>query len=417
MKSETKVGIQETEHGKFRLYWTHEKRYFLNTGLTINDLNLKIVMGVKLQIEVDIATENFDATLGRYKAKCSGAEVGGGETVEGELTEERLLVGASAAGVKIGVRELFCRFTEHRSKLGIDAGTLGKYNSLLKHLLIFFGDCPCETSIQIAFEFRDWMLEKGLAPRTVKERLGLLKSCWVWAGLINNPWDGIRVSGGNKKRPQPFSLAEVSGIIQASIVFCPHYADFINFLLSTGCRTGELTGLQWKSVFLDHDLEFGILQIKQIWNRGEIKKVKTRRSERELMIGSRLALILQSMLDELQITEAETKVEEMRIGDQIKEVQKVCGAAGERLVFTTLNECPIVSGQFSTRIWRPLLDSIDISYRQPYNCRATYISHLLYSDLNPITIAEMCGNSPRTIYENYAGLLGQREIPDILSGN
>jgi integrase len=409
MKTGVKVGIQETKHGRFRLHWTCGKRYFLNTGLAINDLNLKIVMGLKLRIEVDMATGDFDATLERYKAKCGGAEVRGEETVEGRLVVEE----KSAAGVKIEARELFCRFMEHRSKFGIDATTLEKYRALLKHMLIFFGDRPCEISIQIALEFRDWLLEKGLAPRTVKERLGLLKSCWTWAGLAENPWSGIRVSGGNKKRPQPFSLAEVFEIIQASASFCPHYANFINFLLSTGCRTGELAGLQWKSVSLDCDLEFGILQIKQIWNRGKMRKVKTRRSERELVIGSRLALVLQSMLDELNVTEAEMSWQEMRVGDQIKEVKSIVGAFGDRLVFTTLMGCPIVSGKFSIRIWKPLLDSIGIPYRQPYNCRATYISHLLYSDLSPITIAEICGNSPRTIYENYAGLLGKKEIPDI----
>jgi integrase len=57
-----------------------------------------------------------------------------------------------------------------------------------------------------------------------------------------------RVRVPPKQRPKPFSLEEIEKIIRAFRTdrYYSHYADYVEFLFRTGCRTAEFIGLRWK---------------------------------------------------------------------------------------------------------------------------------------------------------------------------
>jgi integrase len=51
-----------------------------------------------------------------------------------------------------------------------------------------------------------------------------------------------------KQDPQPFTLTEISAIVQKfrSDPYLKHYADYVEFKFGVGLRTGEAAALRWQ---------------------------------------------------------------------------------------------------------------------------------------------------------------------------
>ena len=105
-----------------------------------------------MQIQQDIATKNYDATLIKYW----------GEDVQ---PKERL-----------SVVDLFERFIDHKSRQ-VEVPTLDKYQGLLSHLEKFFKQQSVATVSSVKADSFIKSLAQQLQPITVKERLSMLKSC------------------------------------------------------------------------------------------------------------------------------------------------------------------------------------------------------------------------------------------------
>jgi integrase len=67
---------------------------------------------------------------------------------------------------------------------------------------------------------------------------------------------------------------------------------------------------------------------------------------------------------------------------------------------------------FSRRHWVPVVNSLAIAYRPQYNTRHTFITLCLEAKVPIAQIAAWVGNSPRVIWEHYAGLI-QSEVPEL----
>lgn len=102
--------------------------------------------------------------------------------------------------------------------------------------------------------------EQGCAASTINKEIGLLSAAinyarceWGWD--ISNPVPGCRL-----KEPQGrlrwITRDEASRLIQEakSSEKAPHLPDFIQLALHTGCRKGELLGLEWARVDLTSNL-------------------------------------------------------------------------------------------------------------------------------------------------------------------
>lgn len=243
---------------RLTLCWSYVgKRYFLYIGLPDSKVNRMVAESKARVIEGDMATGNFDFSLKKYKS---------------EVALKRSLV---------SVLNLFRRFTEEKAK-SVYQRSLEKYHATLKHLQEFFEDKPASTIfLNDAEKFSAWLSTK-IAPITLKERLTLLNSCWQWGikeGIVEtNPWTELveRVKVPPKQQCKPFTKEEIGAIIQGfrNDGYYHHYADYVEFLFSTGCRTAEAIGLRWKHLSDDCSMVW----IGESLSRGVRKSTKTNRA-------------------------------------------------------------------------------------------------------------------------------------------
>lgn len=304
-------------------------------------------------IEADCATDNFDATLQKYKDEHQRAD-------------------------RTPANTLFDRFTEWK-KRRVYKRTLEKYKGLSGHLKDYFKD---RAAISIgeneAFRFKDYLLE-SLAHSTVKERIGLLKACWDWAIaqkiVEGNPWSEVRVKVPPKPKPKPLTKEEVEKVLKAfeSSEWSRHYLKYLLFLLGTGARTGEVIGLQWRHVSSD---------CSQVW----IGEMLSRGTRKETKNNQARTLSLPQNLQEM-----------------LREIKENNSPKDHELVFKAPEGGPINDHNFRNRAWKKCLERAGVEYRKPYITRSTFISHALAAGMNPVDIAELTGHDVETLYREYAG--------------
>lgn len=141
----------ENDEGRLRLRFTHGgKRYALAIGLPDSKMNRLVAAQKAAQIELDIASGNFDATLAKYKPP--------------KVT--------SIKQEELSVASLFERFMETQSRAKeLHAGSLCRYTATLKHLQTYFPSKPA-TSIELsdAEGFARYLRGK-VSTRTAKDYL------------------------------------------------------------------------------------------------------------------------------------------------------------------------------------------------------------------------------------------------------
>jgi len=358
------VAVQSVKE-RLRLVWSHQgKRYFMNLGLADTKLN-RLAADIRAkQIEGDIATANFDPTLNKYKAQGFRS------------TDDT-------------VAQLFEKFMAYKAKR-LDERTVHKYRALLGHLLAYFGQKTIGALMDRDAEgFREWMLQR-VGTTTLRDYLSLVNACWVWSikrGWIEvNPWVDIPVKVKPKQRPKPFTKDEIKLILGA---FRAHprwgmYADFVEFLFGTGCRTGEAIGLRWQHVSAD----FMSVWIGESMSRGRRKATKTNRA-RTIALSPRLMELLRARCPQ--------------------------NAEPDDLVFCSPQGFAIDDHNFRNRAWVDVLVIAGVEYRKPYSTRSTLISHLLDMGRSPAEVAELVGDDVATIYKFYAGNVSSRpRLPNLL---
>lgn len=356
---------------RLRLCWTFEgKRLYLYLGLPDSQANRKVAEIRARQIELDITSGNFDRSLAKYKPESQRSE-------------------------SLGVTDLFERFMAYKAKR-VEPRTLEKYRAIAGHLKEFFGvRSSGEIQEKHADQFREW-LGKRLEPVTLKEWLGLVKASWEWGikqKLITseNPWPEVvkAVRVPPKQKAKPFTAAEIERIMTGfrSDRSYAHYTDFVEFLLGTGCRTGEAIGLRWKHLADD----CSAVWIGEAISRGRRKTTKTNKA-RTFGLSKRL----QAML--LERRPADYKSDD--------------------LVFPSPKGKAIDDHNFRNRVWVKVLAAAEVDYRKPYNTRGTFESHAIVTHkLNPLTVAEITGHDPKILFKHYAGAIdGGLRTPEILPG-
>ncbi|MGB8690843.1 MAG: tyrosine-type recombinase/integrase [Microcoleus sp.] len=347
---------------RLRLAWSWQgKRFWLYIGLPDSSINRKAAEIKARTIELDIASNNFDPSLTKYKPQKQES---------------------------ISVTELFDRFIDYKKRT-ISIGGFAKYKGLQKHVETFFRNKNAiAVSETVAEDFRDWLAQK-LQPVTVRERIVLMNACWEWGQkkklVTENPWAEIKVSVAPKQRPQPFTIGEIGAIVHKfrSDPNLTNYADYVEFKFGVGLRTGEAAALLWRHCSPECDR----IWIGESLSNGDRKSTKTNKA-RTVPLTSRLQQLLLNR----------------RTSDSLP----------DDLIFTSTNGLAIDSKNFCNRYWKPALAELKIDYRKPYNTRHTLISHGLEAGMNPVAIASLTGHNVRTLYENYAGLVNPPQLPDFL---
>ncbi|MEG4960326.1 MULTISPECIES: tyrosine-type recombinase/integrase [unclassified Microcoleus] len=347
---------------RLRLAWSWQgKRFSLYMGLSDTTINQKVASMKAQQIELDMATNNFDPSLSKYKPQKYES---------------------------ISVSQLFDQFVEYKRHT-ISIGGLNKYLALQKHVSEFFkSKTAISVSESVGLKFKEFLAQK-LEPVTVRERIVLINACWEWALkkklVLENPWADVKVSVPPKQRPEPFTLTEISAIVQKfrSNSNLKHYADYVEFKFGVGLRTGEAAALIWRHC----SANCARIWIGESLSNGARNGTKTNKAR---------TVPLTRTLQQLLLNRRPTK------------------GMPDDLIFTSTNGCAIDSKNFCKRYWKPALAELGIDYRRPYTTRHTLISHGLESGINPVAVASLTGHNVRTLYENYAGLVNPARLPDLL---
>jgi integrase len=349
---------------RLRLRWTWIKplggdgsRYVLPLGLPDTVVNRKVAQAKAQIIEQDLATNHFDPTLGKYRSQ--------------------------QASTRLTVVSLFERFIEAKTP-HVYKTTLIKYRGLLTHLQAYFRAKPAHGIGQLeTVGFRDWLLtSEELAPITVRDKLHLASACWEWAILEKlcpiNPWVQVVASFKvpPKQQVKPFTRDEVKMIVQGfrTDPEYSYYGDFVEFLLSIGCRTGEAIALCWKHISDD---------CGEVWFGESVTVDGDRKSEKRYQARS------------------------VPLPDRVKAMllaRRPAKVNPEDPVFPARRGKTISTRNFAKRAWRAVLEKLDIDYRRPYTSRKTSatISIFEYGE-NPAIVARRLGHDPRTLFRNYLG--------------
>jgi integrase len=352
--------VIETFQGRLRLRWSYQKkRYCMTLGLDDTARGQMLAQNRLLQIEKDIALDNFDPTLERYQREVKRQKTSG-----------------------ISADKLFEQFTAHQRKGAITDRTAVKYKSLAGKVLAFFGEQSAVIDDDLADRFRV-ALAKTLAPHTQRDYLFLMKAAWncgIKRKLVTaNPWDEVlgRVKVSKKQPPKAFSKEEMTLIVEGfrESRYYSHYTDLVTFLFGAGCRTGEAIGLRWQNLSED---------CGSIW----ILASKTNQAR-----SFRLTNHLQTML-------LKRRPEDWQTDD---------------LVFPAVQGGTIDGRNFRGRAWVRVLKDAGVAYRTPYTTRHTFISHSLRVQRDE-DVARMAGHNVETMRKHYAAdVSGGLHCPDIFA--
>ncbi|MBL1176642.1 tyrosine-type recombinase/integrase [Pantanalinema sp. GBBB05] len=367
-------GVQvNLDKGRLRLSWSYSgKRYHLYLGLSDTPTNRLAAEAKANVIELDIISSNFDPTLKKYRPE--------------HTTKSQTITAV----------DLYQRYMKYKQRK-VDPKTQEKYRSILSMLTNYFKEKKVSSITEGRVEdFYDYLLnQRGMAPRTIKDRFTSLSSCWNW-GIENqlidppNPWAAVKkeIKAPPRNQPHPFTTAECEKILEGfrTHQHFAHYYPYVYFAFSTGCRPGEIIGLQWKHLSEDCST---VWIGEQLTRTGVRKPTKNNKSR------------IFGLHEDLQKMLLEHRPQDFQPND---------------LVFPGPNGAYINDNNFCKRIWKPVLSELKVEYREPYAMRDTLVSQALESGLMPATVSPMTGHSTRVLYEHYLGnLKGKPTVPKFVN--
>ena len=337
------------------LFGGEQKHLYLNLADT--PINRKSAEAKAAVIEADIAFDRFDVTLDSYRPQVHA------------IKEKPL-----------NLVDLWEQYTAYKTPLLSNTTLKKDYRKVKNHL----ASLPSEAT---AKQIRKHLMQ-NLTPAAAKKVLMFINACCEWAAaedlIENNPYANLTIAAKPiGKNINPFSRAEQELILRA---FEAHpnwscYTDFVKFLFWTGCRPSEAIALQWQHISPDLTV-ITFAEAVVIGNRKDTKTHKTRK----FPCNSAMQALLKSL--------------------------KTSGSQPLEPLFKSPDGYQIDGHNFQNRAWKPILSSLPIRYRPSYNTRHTFIT-LCLDDGIPVTqVASWVGNSPKTIWEHYAGLVSTHDVPD-----
>ncbi|NEO88430.1 MAG: tyrosine-type recombinase/integrase [Spirulina sp. SIO3F2] len=331
---------------------------YMSLGLANTAENRRIAKAKAQQIEADIALENFDHSLKRYRSKYAVAN------------DEPPLI------------DLWEKFTQFKRNT-IESTTIDTtYKTVETHIKAL----PTQQIAQAKL-IRKHLRDK-LSPRAAKKAFNYIKACCAWAydeELISaNPFQFLRIQAkSSAPEIDPFTIDERDQIIKAfeENEYYSYYTDFVKFCFWTGCRQSEAIGLRWDDLSPD----LSVITISEAYVLKRRKDTKTHKTRR-FPVNEQLRQLL----------------------GPIKTAQR-----GKGIIFRSKTGKYIDSHNFLNRAWKGVLGTLPhIRYRKAYNTRHTFITLCLNEGISLTQVAAWCGNSPKTILNSYAGIVTTVGVPE-----
>lgn len=177
---------------------------------------------------------------------------------------------------------------------------------------------------------------------------------------FTTPYVRIKPLKVPKSDVQPLTLQEVKLIVDS---VRPDFRNYYIVRFFTGMRTGEIDGLKWKYV----DFERRQILIRETIVYGEDDYTKTDASQRDIAMSQP---VYEALMNQYKAT----------------------GAMSE-YVFCNLQGMPIEHNNVTKRVWYPLLASLGLERRRPYQTRHTAATLWLAAGEAPEWIARQMGHA------------------------
>jgi len=327
---------------------------YLSLNLADTARNRKVASAKAGQIESDIVFERFDVTLSKYKNPL-------------QLPQN-----------KTPLLEIWDAYARTRV---VSQTTINTDFKRVRDRLIAY-----PATLDKAVIFKNW-LTKNYKPGSVRRILSQLRSACEWAveeGLIeSNPFKQLPKAQISTSAPDPFTRMEQYTIIKGFEVsrYYSYYTDFVRFLFWTGCRTSEAIALQWRHV--DRELKF--ITFEEALVNGIRKDTKTHKLRRFPVNQA-----IQGLFEDIRPDQPDLN----------------------QLIFQSKQGLAIDSHNFLNRAWRSVLSGLPIRYRKQYCTRHTFITLCLEKGVPVAQVASWVGNSPKTIWQHYAGIVSAIAVPE-----
>lgn len=269
---------------------------------------------------------------------------------------------------------------------------LNQVSIIKKYLFPKLAERPiCDIHRHDILSFRGWLgtliNEKGervLSNGRINKIMATLRAILIEASVrfdMRNPFDGIKQLKNTPSEINPFSLPEVFRILDS---VRSDYQPYYTVRFFTGMRTGEIDGLKWKYV----DFERRLIQIREtIVDGRQEANAKTKTSIRDIAMSDRV-------IDALRI-------------------QYKATAGISDYVFCNLQGKALAHRNVTRRVWYPLLASLNLNPRKPYQTRHTAATLWLASGESPEWIAKQLGHANTmmlfTVYSRYVPNLTRKD--------
>lgn len=196
---------------------------------------------------------------------------------------------------------------------------------------------------------------------------------------IGDPFDGLQWPAKRQELRVPIASEDEQIILEYFRTRKPFYFPFISFLLGTGCRPSEATGLTWEHV----DLRTGRVTIAQSRVGGHVSRTKTTASMRTITLAPHLVELLRERQPLVPKSEA--------------------------FLFSNIHGGPLEQAVVSNYTWPRALRAAGVRHYPLYACRHTYISKAISAGANPKHVAEYVGTSLQKIDTHYGRWMGGTE--------
>jgi integrase len=351
---------------RFPRPWFGGEQVYLALEIPDTEDNRIYAQGKARDIQIEYIRGQFDWELKKYRPQ------------HGQTKVERKLTLSDLWG-------RYCAYKAHKLK----PKTLDYWvNTIGKHI----DRCPHQ-SIDQSLVIRDWLLG-ATTPNMTSRILAGLATAVDWGikhqaiVMTGNPFKGMSADiAVERSDPKPNALSpsekvRILGSFSTNRYY-KHYANWVRFLLLTGCRPSEAIGLEW--IQIDSDCT----RIR--FDRSIVK------------IGSKVIRNKKSKTNRVRTFPCQPELIEL-LGE-LKNSRST-----NPLVFPAPSGIPIDYDNFSQRGWANIVEPILGRSSTPYSCRDTFITEQLAAGKPIAIIAKWVDNSPQIIQSRY---LDMAAIDDI----
>ena len=221
-------------------------------------------------------------------------------------------------------------------------------------------------------------LDAGLAPATVRKIHSTLHKALSQAvsdGLIPRNAAAIKAPRPDPEEIHPLSADEASALLEAARG--DRFRALYVLAITTGLRRGELLGLRWRDV----DLEHGVLRVGRALvregGRYRLGETKTKRGHRSIRLASQAVSALGAHRKR-----------------QLEERIRLAGLYEDQdLIFATQKGTPLNPENLVKRSFKPLLEWTGLPEIRFHDLRHTCATLLLGRGVHPKLVQELLGHA------------------------